>query len=163
MSAGSQLRCWMMVPPVNLEGDVISLILTKDDGAKVLASVAGRDCPANTRRVMNALTSVCPAEIDIPNEGGDFSVCLTRSSPEDAVTLNCSDAWITEGATATEGLVTTYAFSAGENAGAAREGTISFTETSTGLTNVIIIKQQKAGTVIGIGGWDTDNHSGNAE
>ena len=162
MSAGGQLRCWMMVPPVDLTGDAIKLILTKDDGTQVVASVAGRDCPANSRRVMSAQTSVWPAQNELSSQGGEVSVCLIRTAAETAVTINCSEDWISIGSPVTNGLVTTYPLSVQENTGAAREGTVSFTETSTGLTNTITVNQQKAGTVIGIGGWETDNHSGNA-
>ena len=162
MTAGSKLRCWLMVPPVNLTGDTITLLLTKDDGSQVVASLAGSDCPANYRKIFNAQTSVWPFESVISSQGGEVSVCLTRSAADNAVTLSCPDAWISAGTPVTDGLVTTYPFSVQENTGAAREGTVSFTEISTGLTNTINIKQQKAGTIIGIGGWESDNHSGNA-
>ena len=162
MSAGSKLRCWLMVPPVNLTGKTITLLLTKDDGSQVVASLAGSDCPANYRKVFNAQTSVWPAESAVSSQGGEVSVCLTRSAADNAVTLSCDEAWISAGTPVTDGLVTTYLFTVQENAGAEREGSVSFTETSTGLTNTIVIKQQKAGTIIGIGGWESDSHSGNA-
>ena len=81
---------------------------------------------------------------------------------DNAVTISCSEDWISIGLPVTNGLITTYPLSVLENTGAARECTLSFTETSTGLTNTIRVNQQKAGTIIGIGGWESDNHSGNA-
>ena len=162
MPAGGQLRCWMMVPPVDLTGDTIKLTLTKDDGTQLVASIVGRDCPANSRRVMSAQTSVWPAQSEVSSQGGEVSVCLIRTSVDNAVTISCSEDWISIGLPVTNGLITTYPLSVLENTGAARECTLSFTETSTGLTNTIRVNQQKAGTIIGIGGWESDNHSGNA-
>lgn len=162
MASTGQLRCWIMLPPVDLTGEVISLKLSDVDGCEYVASVPGRDCPANSRRVFNALTSVGPAVSSVASDGGTCSIMLIRSAASDAVTMSVEAAWISEASSSTDGTITTYSFDISENTGAEREGTISFTETSTGLTNTVLIHQQKAGTVIGIGGWETDNHSGNA-
>lgn len=162
MASDGQLRCWMMVPPVNLEGDIIKMKLTAADGTCFLASIQGRDCPANSRRVFNALTSVWPSENEIASEGGSVQIKLIRSSSSDAVTLSTDSAWLTQTSSSTEGMVTTYTFSVAENTGAERIGSVSFTETSTGLVNTVTVKQGKAGTIIGIGGWVIDNHSGTA-
>ena len=162
MATDGQLRCWMMMPPVNLEGDIIKMKLTATDGSSFIASVQGRDCPANSRKVFNALTSVWPAEREIASDGGTVQIKLIRSSASDAVTISTDSTWLTQVSSSTEGLVTTYAFSVAENTSAERTGYVSFTETSTGLINTVAVKQGKAGTIIGIGGWDTDNHSGTA-
>lgn len=161
-SSPGPLRCWMMMPPVNLDGEVIGLTLTLADGSEIVASVAGRDCPANSRRVFNALTSVYPAESTVGSDGGAVQVKLIRTAATDAVTMSVEDDWLNQSSSSTDGLVTTYTFTAAANSGAEREGSISFTETSTGLTNTVKVIQQKAGTVIGIGGWDTDSYSGKA-
>ena len=157
-----QLRCWMMMPPVDLEGDVIKMRLLASDGTYFLASVSGRDCPANSRRVFNALTSVWPVESEISSDGGTVQIKLIRSAASDAVTFSTDSAWLTQTSSSTEGLVTTYTFSVAENIGAERSGSISFSETSTGLTNTVTVKQGKAGTIIGIGGWDSESYSGTA-
>ncbi|MBR4568125.1 MAG: BACON domain-containing protein [Bacteroidales bacterium] len=162
MATDGQLRCWMMMPPVNLEGDIIKMKLTAMDGSCFIASVQGRDCPANSRKVFNAQTSVWPAEREITSDGGTVQIKLIRSSASDAVTLSTDSTWLTQVSSSTEGLVTTYTFSVAENTSAERTGHVSFTETSTGLINSVEVKQGKAGTIIGIGGWDTDNHSGTA-
>ena len=163
MADTGQLRCWMMLPPVNLDGDAIRMELTAEDGSTLLASVAGRDCPANSRRVFNALTSVTPGIQDVVNEGGNIEVRLIRSAASDEVSVTPLVDWIAEGSSSTDGLVTTYTFAVAANAGAAREGQIAFTETSTGLINSVSVLQNKAGAIIGIGGWDNDDHSGHAD
>ena len=162
MASDGQLRCWMMMPPVNLEGDIIKMKLTATDGTCFLASVQGRDCPANSRRVFNALTSVWPAESKVGSNGGNVQIKLIRSAANNAITLSSDSDWLTMGSSSIDGLVTTYTFIASENTGAERVGSVSFTETSTGLTNAVSVIQQKAGTIIGIGGWDSDSHSGTA-
>jgi len=162
LSSTGPLRCWMMMPPVNLDGEVIGLTLTLADGSEIVASVAGKDCPANSRRVFNALTSIYPAESSVGSDGGAVQVKLIRTAETDAVTLSFEGDWLSQSSSSTDGLVTTYTFTAAANSGAEREGSISFTETSTGLTNTVKVIQQKAGTVIGIGGWDSDSYSGKA-
>jgi len=162
MSDMGVLRCWMMMPPANLSGDIIHMTLTLEDGTSLLASVNGVDYPANYRKVFNSLTSVYPAESEVSSGTETVQIKLLRTSATDAVTISIGSDWLTESENVTDGLVTTYTFNVAENEGAAREGTISFTETSTGLTNTVTVKQQKAGTVIGIGGWSTDSHTGTA-
>jgi hypothetical protein len=71
--------------------------------------------------------------------------------------------WITAAGSSAEGVVTTYNFTIAENTGAERNGTIVFTETVSGLSNTVTVHQQKAGAVIGISGWNQENHSGNAQ
>ena len=156
------LRGWMMMPPVDLTDQVIKLTLTSADGSAYLASIQGKDCPANSRRVFNALSSVYPAKQEIACDGGNIQTSLILSAESVEVTVSTDDDWITVASSETDGLVTTYSLTVDENTGSAREGTVSFTETSTGLTNTVTIIQAKAGTVIGIGGWDSDNHSGTA-
>ena len=156
----AQLRCWMMVPPVDLTGKNIRLTLEMEDGTSLAAIVAGRDCPANSRRVFNALTSVWPAVQTVGNDGGTVTVKLLRTAANNEVSVTNDNDWITAEDSVTEGLVTTYTFTIGANSAAGREGTVTFSETSTGLSNQVTIIQQKAGTVIGIGGWENDNHSG---
>ena len=56
----------------------------------------------------------------------------------------------------------TYTFNVAENTGAAREGTIVFSESGTGISHTVTVSQQKAGTIIGIGGWVSENHTGHA-
>ena len=162
LNAPGPLRCWMMMPPVNLDGEVIGLTLTLADGSEIVASVAGKDCPANSRRVFNAFTSIYPAESSVGSDGGEVQVKLIRTAETDAVTLSVDNDWLSQTSSSTEGLVTVYTFTVAANSGAEREGSISFTETSTGLTNTVKVIQQKAGTVIGIGGWDSDSYSGKA-
>ncbi len=160
LQSNANLRCWMMMAPVNLEGEAIGLRLEMTDGKSIVASVAGRDCPANSRRVFNALTSVWPEEQSIGNDGGSIEIKLLRSAVDNEVTMSVANDWLTLQDSVTEGTVTTYTFSVGANTAAIREGAVVFTETSTGLSNQVRVIQQKAGTVIGIGGWDNDNHSG---
>ncbi len=162
MGNGEQLRMWMMLPPADLSAETIRLYLTLADGSQLVAAVAGRDCPANSRRVFNALTSAYPVNSEVLAEGGNVTVKLIRSSESDAVVVTSDSAWLTETASSTAGLVTTYTFTAAENVGAERTATISFAETSTGLTNMIHVKQTKAGSIIGIGSWDSENHQGTA-
>lgn len=163
MTDGTQLRCWMMLPPADMSDETIRLTLLKSDGTEIVAVVAGRDCPANTRRVFNALTSAWPAVSETSAEGGNVTVKLIRSAESDAVTVTSDSAWLTQSSSTTDGLVTTYTFTAAENTGAERTANISFAETSTGLTNRVQVRQLKAGSIIGIGGWDPENHQGNAD
>lgn len=164
MASTGNLRCWMIVAPVNLQGSAITMILQAADGREFVSSVAGRDCPANTRRVFDALSSVFPRVSEITAEGGNIQIKVVKSAADVEVTPSIGAAWITAAGSSTDGLVTTYTYTVAENeASVAREGTISFTETSTGLTNTVSIQQAKAGTIIGIGSWDNENHSGNAQ
>lgn len=164
MASTGNLRCWMIVAPVNLQGSAITMIAQDSNGQEYVASVAGRDCPANTRRVFDALSSVFPRVSEITAEGGSIQIKVVKSSADVGVTPSIGAGWITAAGSTTDGLVTTYTYTVAENeASVAREGTISFTETSTGLTNTVSIQQGKAGTIIGIGSWDNDNHSGNAQ
>ena len=162
MNEGDQLRCWMMLPPVDFTGETIHMTLKMSDGNEIIASVEGKDCPANTRRVFNALTSVYPAKIIINNEGSAVEVKVIKSAATDDVTISNMSSWITLASSSSSGQVTTYTFDVAENPGAERTGTVSFTETATGLVNTVSITQQKAGTIIGVGGWATENHSGRA-
>lgn len=164
MASTGNLRCWMIVAPVNLQGSAITMIAQDSNEQEYVASVAGRDCPANTRRVFDALSSVFPRVSVITAEGGSVQIKVVKSAADVEVTPSIGAGWITSAGSSTDGLVTTYTYTVAENeASVAREGTISFTETSTGLTNTVSIQQAKAGTIIGIGSWDNDNHSGNAQ
>ena len=158
------ISCWMMVAPVNLVGSVITMILENSNGQEYIASLAGRDCPANNRRFFDAKSSVFPRVTEITAEGGNVQIKVIKSANDVEVTPSIGAGWITAAGSSTDGLVTTYTYTVAENeASVAREGTISFTETSTSLTNTVSIQQAKAGTIIGIGSWDNDNHSGNAQ
>ena len=164
MSSTGNLRCWMIVAPVNLEGSVITLLLQTSDGQEYIASLTGRDCPANNRRVFDALSSVFPRVSEISADGGSVQIKVVKSTNDVVVTPSIGAGWITAAGSTTDGLVTTYTYTIAENeASSTREGTISFIESSTGLTNTATIQQGKAGTIIGIGSWDNDNHSGNAQ
>lgn len=158
----SNLFCWMMVPPVDLSGNTIRMTLSRSDGSNVVSAVNGADCPANYRKVFSPKTSVCPAESSIGTQGGIVSIQLVNSSTPVEVSAVSNSDWINFQESSTEGRVTTYTFNVAENTGAERVGTISFTEASTGLVNTVKVTQQKAGTVIGIGGWNPENRSGRA-
>ncbi len=164
MASTGNLRCWMIVAPVNLQGSAITMIAQDSNGQEYVASVAGRDCPANNRRVFDALSSVFPRVSEISADGGSVQIKVVKSTNDVVVTPSIGAGWITAAGSTTDGLVTTYTYTIAENeASSTREGTISFIESSTGLTNTATIQQGKAGTIIGIGSWDNDNHSGNAQ
>ena len=156
------LRCWMMVAPTNLTGKTIRMRLECPDGTALLSAVAGADCPANYRKLFSAKTSVYPAEINVDSNGGSISISLINSATPVAVTAAAGNDWITSIGSVTDGQVTTYTFNVAENTGNSREGTVTFTETASGITNTVQVHQGKAGTIIGIGGWATENHSGTA-
>lgn len=162
MASVGNLRCWMMVAPTNLTGKTIRMRLECPDGTALLSAVAGADCPANYRKLFSAKTSVYPAEMNIDSNGGSISISLINSTTPVAVTAAAGNDWLTSAGSVTEGQVTTYTFNVAENTGNAREGTVTFTETASGLSNTVQIHQGKAGTIIGIGGWATENHSGTA-
>ena len=79
------------------------------------------------------------------------------------MTVTPGNDWITATGSSSEGVVTTYNFNVAANTGAERNGSIVFTETVSGLSNTVTVCQNKAGSIIGIGGWNTDNHSGQAQ
>ena len=162
MESVGNLRCWMMVAPTNLTGKVLRMRLQCSDGTALISAVAGADCPANYRKLFSAKTSVYPAEMDVDSNGGSLSISLINSATPVAVTATPGDDWITSVGSVTDGQVTTYTFNVAENGGSAREGTVFFTETASGITNTVQVHQGKAGTIIGIGGWATENHSGTA-
>ena len=70
MTETGELKCWLMVPPANLVGDVIHVIVQCTDGTEYVASVAGRDGPANNRRFYYAATSVYPANTKVGSQMG---------------------------------------------------------------------------------------------
>lgn len=156
------LSCWLMMPPANLSDIPIRMVLTKTDGSSLVACVPGRDCPANNRRFFYAQSSVYPSSQNIAAAGQELSISVVKASSEVEVVAESKVDWLTTSGSSTNGLVTVFNFSASENSGAERMGTINFTETSTGLVNTVVVVQQKAGTVIGIGGWSSENHSGRA-
>ncbi|MBR5660233.1 MAG: BACON domain-containing protein [Bacteroidales bacterium] len=162
MASVGNLRCWMMVAPTNLSGKVIRMRLECPDGTALLSAVAGADCPPNYRKLFSAKTSVYPAETEVGTEGGTITVQLINSATPVEVTAASGVDWITSVGSATDGRVTTYTFNVAENTGANREGTIVFSETGTSISNTVTVTQKKAGTIIGIGGWSTENHSGTA-
>ena len=162
MASVGNLRCWMMVAPTNLTGKVLRMTLQCPDGSALISAVAGADCPANYRKLFSAKTSVYPAEWDVDSNGGSFSISLINSTDPVAVSAASGNDWITSAGSSTDGRVTTYTFNVAENTGGAREGTVTFTETESKITNTVQVHQGKAGTVIGIGGWTTENHSGTA-
>ena len=94
--------------------------------------------------------------------GGTVSFQLINSTTPVGVTAASGVDWITSAGSATEDRVTTYTFNVAENTGAAREGTIVFSESGTGISHTVTVSQQKAGTIIGIGGWVSENHTGHA-
>lgn len=157
------LRCWVMVPPANLEGDVIHVSVLCADGTEYVAALSGRDGPANARRVYNAACSVYPALSVVNSEGGSIQIKLVKRDASLSVNMAPENQWISLYGSSSEGIVTTYTFNIAENTGAERTGTIAFTETVSGLTNTVTVRQNKAGSIIGIGGWSTDNHSGQAQ
>lgn len=162
MASVGNLRCWMMVAPTNLTGKTIRMRLECPDGTALLSAVAGTDCPANYRKLFSAKTSVYPAELNVDSNGGSISISLINSTTPVAVTATAGNDWITSAGSVTDGQVTTYTFNVAENTGNAREGTVTFSETASGISNTVQIHQGKAGTIIGIGGWATENHSGTA-
>lgn len=162
MSSVGNLRCWMMVAPTNLTGKVIRMRLERPDGTALISAVAGADCPANYRKLFSSKTSVYPAEEMVEASGGTVSFQLINSTTPVGVTAASGVDWITSAGSATEDRVTTYTFNVAENTGAAREGTIVFSESGTGISHTVTVSQQKAGTIIGIGGWASENHSGHA-
>ena len=162
MASVGNLRCWMMVAPTNLSGKVIRMRLECPDGTALLSAVAGADCPPNYRKLFSAKTSVYPAETEVGTEGGTITVQLINSATPVEVTAASGVDWITSAGSATDGRVTTYTFNVAENTGANREGTIVFSEAGTSISNTVTVTQKKAGTIIGIGGWSTENHSGTA-
>jgi len=157
------LQCWAMVPPANLVGDVIHVQLRCSDGSEYLAAIAGRDGPANTRRFYYAACSVYPALSVINSEGGAIQVKVVKRDADLDMNVTPGNDWITAVESSTEGVVTTYNFNVSANSGAEREGAIVFTETVSGLSNTVTVRQNKAGSIIGIGGWNSDNHSGQAQ
>lgn len=162
-STGNDIRCWAMVPPANLVGDVIHITLERADGSECIAALTGRDGPANTRRFYYAACSVYPALSVVNSEGGSIQVKLVKRDSSLSVDMSPHNQWITLYGSSSEGVVTTYTFNIAENTGVERNGTIVFTETVSGLTNTVTVRQNKAGSIIGIGGWSTDNHSGQAQ
>lgn len=156
------LSCWMMIPPANLSEDVIRMSLTKEDGTVLIAAAPGRDCPANNRRFFYPQSSVSPETQDVVASAGSVQIQVVRASAGVEVTAGAQVEWLSLSSTSANGLVTTYTFNVAENTGAERVGTITFTEASTGLVNTVKVTQQKAGTVIGIGGWNSENRSGRA-
>lgn len=162
MTEPGRLTCRLMVPPVDLSDGILRLTLTMADGSSIIASVPGRECPANTRRTSNAVTAVYPGEQIIASDGGDIVIKLIKTAESNAVTISSVSPWLSQKSSTIEGLVTTYVFTASENTGDARVGEVSFTETETGMVNTVKINQGKAGTIIGIGGWDSENHQGTA-
>ena len=163
ISSTGDLQCWAMVPPNNLVGDVIQVYLQCSDGSEFTAALAGRDGPANTRRFYYAACSVYPALSVVNSEGDSIQVKVVKRDANLAMTVTPGNDWITVAGSTTEGVVTTYTFTVAENVGAERNGSIVFTETESGLTNTVTVRQSKAGAVIGIGGWNSENHSGQAQ
>ncbi len=162
MASVGNLRCWMMVAPTNLAGKTLRMKLEQADGSALIASAAGSDCPANYRKLFSAATSVYPSEKEVESSGGTMSFQLVNSATPVEVSVASAADWITISSSSTDDRVTTYTFNVTENSGAERLGAITFTEVSTGLVNTVHVTQKKAGTVIGIGGWDSENRSGRA-
>ncbi len=163
IASTGDLQCWAMVPPANLAGDVIHVTIQCSDGSEFVAAIAGRDSPANARRFYNAACSVYPVLTSVNSEGGSIQVKVVKSDAGLEVDVAPGNDWITATGNNSEGVVTTYSFNVVENTGAERNGTIVFTETASGLTNTVTVRQGKAGSIIGIGGWSTENHSGQAQ
>ena len=161
-SAGS-IQCWAMVPPANLVGDVIHIHMQRPDGGECIAALAGRDGPANTRRFYYAACSVYPVLSVVNSEGGAIQVQVVKRDANLAMTVTPGNDWITATGSSSEGVVTTYNFNVAANTGAERNGSIVFTETVSGLSNTVTVCQNKAGSIIGIGGWNSANHSGQAQ
>ena len=163
IASTGDLQCWAMVPPANLVGDVIDVTVQCSDGSEFVAAIAGRDSPANERRFYNAACSVYPVLTSVNSEGGSIQVKVVKRDVGLEVDVAPGNDWITVTGNSSEGVVTTYSFNIAENTGAERNGTIVFTETASGLTNTVTVRQGKAGSIIGIGGWSTENHSGQAQ
>ncbi len=157
------LRCWAMLPPADLHGNVIQARVQCSDGSEYLASISGRNGPSNYRLVYNFACSVHPSLFFINSEGGAIQVQVVKRDANLAMTVTPGNDWITATGSSSEGVVTTYNFNVAANTGAERNGTIVFTETVSGLSNTVTVRQSKAGSIIGIGGWNTDNHSGQAQ
>ncbi|MBO4656736.1 MAG: hypothetical protein J5639_03075, partial [Bacteroidales bacterium] len=110
MASTGNLRCWMIVAPVNLQGSAITMIAQDSNEQEYVASVAGRDCPANTRRVFDALSSVFPRVSVITAEGGSVQIKVVKSAADVEVTPSIGAGWITSAGSSTDGLVTTYTY-----------------------------------------------------
>lgn len=160
---GNNLVGFLMTYPLNASGHTIHLLSTLADGTSVLSVIAGRSFDVGKAAAISAKTSVCPASVQAGNEGGSITIKLIKSAVDVVVNVTCGNDWLSQASSSTDGTVTSYVFSVAENTGAEREGTISFTEEATGLVNTVQIVQSKAGSIIGIGGWEVENHSGNAE
>lgn len=160
---GENLVGFLMTYPLNASGHPIRVLSTLADGTSVLSVIAGRSFDVGKAAAISAKTSVCPASVQAGNEGGSITVKLIKSAADVVVNVACGNDWLSQTSSTTVGNVTSYVFTVAENPGAEREGTISFTEEATGLVNTVKIVQSKAGSIIGIGGWDVENHSGNAE
>ena len=163
IASTGDLQCWAMVPPANLEGEVIHVIIQRSDGSEFVAAIAGRDSPANSRRFYNAACSVYPYLTNVNSEGGSIQVKVVKRDAGLGVDVASGNDWITANGSSSEGVVTTYIFNVAANTGAERNGTIVFAETVSGLSNTVTVRQSKAGAVIGIGGWDSENHNGQAQ
>jgi len=163
ISSAGDIQCWIMIPPTDLVGDVIHVYLQHSDGSESLAAIAGRDGPVNNRRFYNAACSIYPVQSDVNSEGGSIQIKVVKRDAGLEMNVTPGNEWITAAGSSAEGVVTTYNFTIAENTGAERNGTIVFTETVSGLSNTVTVHQQKAGAVIGISGWNQENHSGNAQ
>lgn len=163
IASTGDLRCWAMLPPADLRGNIIHAKVQCLDGSEYLASIAGQEGPANFRLVYNFACSVYPGQSIVNSEGGSIQVKVVKRDANLAMTVTPGNDWITATGSSSEGVVTTYNFNVAANTGAERNGTIVFTETVSGLSNTVTVRQSKAGSIIGIGGWNTDNHSGQAQ
>lgn len=157
---GSLLIGYLMTAPLDLTGSTLSVIAEQDGGTSSISAIAGREFIAGKAFNMVSKMTAYPYEQIVGSDAGTLEVKLLTNNV--SATMSSNDTWITPSSSSVDGDVTTYIFDVAENNGVERVGTISFTETSTGLVNTVTVIQKKAGTVIGIGGWATENHSGTA-
>ncbi|MBQ5979186.1 MAG: BACON domain-containing protein [Bacteroidales bacterium] len=157
---GSSLIGYLMTAPLNLTGSTLSVIAEQEGGTSSISAIAGRDFVAGKAFNMVSKMTAYPYEQFVGSGAETIEVKLLTDNV--SATMSSNDTWITPTSSSVNSKVTTYTFNVAENTGAERVGTISFTEASTGLVNTVKVTQQKAGTVIGIGGWNSENRSGRA-
>jgi len=156
---GSSLIGYLMTAPLDLTGSSLSVI-AEQEGTSSISAIAGREFVAGKAFNMVSKMTAYPYEQFVGSGAETIEVKLLTDNV--SATMSSNDTWITPITSSVNGRVTTYTFNVAENTGAERVGTISFTEASTGLVNTVKVIQQKAGTVIGIGGWNSENRSGRA-
>ena len=158
---GTSLIGYLMTAPLDLTGKTLYVIAEQEGGKSSISSIAGREIIAGKAFNMVSKMTAYPYEQSVGSGAETIEVKLLTNNV--SATMSSDETWISLESSSVDGNnITTYTFNVAENTGVERIGTISFTEASTGLVNTVKVTQQKAGTVIGIGGWDSEYRSGRA-